>query len=90
MNLTSEQKETLRHAIIEALAIRHPAALTVRQIWNLAKKDLDFKFEFDDVLAALTLLRELKLCSKLPDELGATDYFRALPEAVLKFERGEI
>jgi hypothetical protein len=88
--LTAEQKEALRHAVIEALCIRHPAALTVRQLWKLAKQDLDFLFELPDVLAALELLHQLTWAKKIPDELGATVYFRATPEAVLKVERGEI
>ena len=59
MNLTNGQKEDLRTAALAALVVRHPAALTPRQLGNAVKKDLDFLFEEAELVAALEILRGL-------------------------------
>ena len=89
MNLTVEQKEDLRHAALAALAIRHPAALSARQVMRAAKRDLPFLFEESDTVAVLELLCSLDFASKSVDELGTTNYWQATGKGVLKHERGE-
>ncbi|MDE2101206.1 MAG: hypothetical protein KGL39_28430 [Patescibacteria group bacterium] len=90
MTLTNEQKEELRHAALQAAAIRFPAALTARQITRAVKKELPFLFEEMDVEAALELLQGFRpaLIEFGQDEMGATKYWRATSEGVLKMERG--
>jgi len=87
MKLTSEQKEDLRHAVLAALVVRHPAALTPRQLFHAVKKELDFLFEETDLVAALELLRGLKFAEWIVNELGGTKYWRATSEGVLHQER---
>ena len=87
MNLTNEQKEDLRHTVREALVLRHPAALSARQLVKPVKKELAFLFEEADLTAALELLRGLKHAEWTLDELGGTKYWRATSEGVLAQER---
>ncbi len=89
MNLTTDQKEDLRHAVRAALAIRHPAALAPRQLVRLVKKDLDFLFEEADVIAALEFLRGLSPVETdfTADPLGTTKYWSATSAGVLAHER---
>ena len=90
MALTTEQKEDLRHAIAEALAVRHPSALSTRQIARAVKKEIPFPFEDAEVDAACEMLRGLGLCVVNKDELGTTKYWTATSQLVLKVERAEI
>jgi hypothetical protein len=87
MNLTNEQKEDLRGAALQALAVRHPAALTPRQVFHAVKKELPFLFEEGDLAAALELLRGLRLCEWIISEFGGTKYWRATSDGVLHYER---
>lgn len=87
MNLTNEQKQDLRHAVRCALVVRHPAALSPRQLFNAVKKELDFLFETADVEAALEFLRGIGHAEFVADELGAGRYARATSAGVLAHER---
>ena len=87
MNLKNEQKEDLRTAALTALVVRHPAALTPRQLFNAVKKELDFLFEESDLVAALEILRGLKFAEWIINEVGSTKYWRATSEGVLHQER---
>jgi hypothetical protein len=88
--LTTEQKEDLRHAALEALAIRAPAALSPRQLIKAVKKEVDFLFEESDLVAALNLLEGVAphpLAASTTDELGSTMYWSATAAGVLHVER---
>jgi hypothetical protein len=87
--LTNEQKEDLRGAVLAALVVRHPAAITARQIAHAVMRDVDFVFEEADVVAALELLRGLPapLVEWLPSDFGGTKYWRATSAGVLHEER---
>ena len=87
MILTNEQKEDLRHAVLEALAVRHPAALAPRQLVRAVKKEVPFLFEETDVTAACEILRGLLFAEFTLDELGGTKYWRATSNGVIHFER---
>ena len=89
MNLTTEQKEDLRHAVRAALAIRQGAALTPRKIFRVVKKELDFLFEESDLIVALEFLRGLSPAETdfATDSLGTTKYWRATSAGVLAHER---
>lgn len=87
MNLTNEQKEDLRHAVLEALAVRHPAALSVPQLARAVKKVTPYLFEESDVTAALEILKGMLFADFTLDELGSTKYWRATSNGVIHFER---
>lgn len=87
MNLTNEQKEELRHAVLEALVLRHPAALSPRQLHRAVKKELPFLFEEAEVVGACEILRGLTLAEFTVDELGGTKYWRATSQGVIHHER---
>lgn len=87
MNLTNEQKQDLRHAALAALAIRAPAALALRQLFNAVKKEVDFLFEDADLTAALEYLAGLGLAKADVDDLGSTKYWSATTAGIQKFER---
>lgn len=89
MTLTNEQKQELRRTVLEAMVVRHPAALAPRQIQRAVKRELDFLFEETDVLAALELLRGLEnpLVVATSDPLGAGQYWAATAAGVLFVER---
>ena len=91
MTLTKEQKEDLRHAALAALAVRAPAALSVRQLARAVKQDVAFLFEESDLQAALTLLAGFTppLVTSAVDELGASTYWSASTAGVLYVERGK-
>ncbi len=88
--MNAEQKEELRHLAAEAVAVRYPAALTLRQIARAVRKESDLAFADEDLAAGLELLKGLSLVDNTADELGSTIYWRATPGMVLKLERGEI
>jgi len=87
--LTHEQKEDLRHAALQALAIRAPAALAPRQLLNAVKKEVDFPFELADLEAALMLLGGFTppLALATADPLGSSRYWSATSAGVLQYER---
>ena len=88
--LTNEQKEDLRHAALQALAIRAPAALSPRQLFHAVKKDVDFLFEASDLLAAITLLAGMTpqpLVASAVDPVGSSIYWSATAAGVLHVER---
>jgi len=88
--LTHEQKEELRHAALEALVIRAPAALSVRQLARAVKKEVPFLFEETDLTAALAILHGHlpPLVMSTNDELGSSQYWSATTPGVLFIERG--
>lgn len=91
--LDTEQKEELRHAALDALAVRAPAALAPRQVLNAVKKEIPFHVELHELVAALELLAGVKpepLAEFVTDDLGATRYWRATSAGVLKAERDEL
>lgn len=87
--LTPEEKEELRHAVLEFIAIRHPAALTRRQIFNGAKKEVAFAFTEDDTNAAVNLLAGMNFAKAEMDRLGSTEYWSATSQGVLEYERNQ-
>jgi len=91
--LNREQKEDLRHAALVALAIRAPAALSLRQVFHAVKKEVPFLFEEADLTAALSLLVALTpepMAKASVDFVGSSVYWSATPAAVLHVERGEV
>ena len=89
--LTQIQKEDLRRAVREVLAVvpqsAFPASVVLRRVARL--QALDFAPADDDVAAALALLASLGQAKSLPAPLGATPYWQATAAGVLAHERGE-
>ena len=89
MNLTSGQKEELRHVVLEFLAVRAPAALPLRVIHRGVNKELDFVAEAADVDATLNFLAgyQPSLALATADQLGSSQYWSATTQGVLHHER---
>jgi hypothetical protein len=85
--MNAPEKELLRHAALEVLAARHPAALTLKAIGNKVRLGVDFQFGDEDLTGALALLQGLGLAREFPDELGSTRYWSSTPAGVLQVER---
>ncbi len=87
--LSPVQKNELRLAVLRVLAVRHPSALTARQIAHRAAAEVDFAIRETDVVSALELLRSLTPpdAEAIPDPLGATLYWRATGNGVIALER---
>jgi Fe2+ or Zn2+ uptake regulation protein len=85
--LNSEEKEKLRHAVLEVLVVREGAALQRKQILNKAAEELTFCVILTDVMAALEFLTALGHIKKTTDELGSTEYWQAAPQGILAYER---
>jgi hypothetical protein len=90
--MNSEQNEALRRAALEVLAARHPVAMPSRAIRRRIETEqlVDFRFEDEALLSALSFLEDSDYLSLSLDSLGSTAYWRATAAGKLAFERGEI
>lgn len=86
--MTPEAKEDLRHAVLDVVALRHPAALTLRAIGRAVARELAGPLADEDVLAAAEFHVGLGHFKVEPDPLGSTKYYTATPAGVLAQERG--
>lgn len=86
--MTNPEKESLRHAVLECLVTRHPAALPPAGIRRRVETEVDFPVLEADVVAALDLLKGLELVACEADEFGASQWWKATAAGVLKVERG--
>lgn len=87
--MNAEQNELLRHAIREALVIRHPTAHAARAIRRAIANEVDFQLNEADVINVCEFLVGLGQLQKEPDPLGSTIYYSATPAGVLAHERGK-
>jgi hypothetical protein len=83
------QKEQLRHTTMAVLAIRHPNALTRKQVQNRVAMEVDFEVGLPDVVSALAFLKELGHVQSIPDEFGATEHWKATAQGVVTHERSQ-
>lgn len=90
--MTPQQKEDLRHVVLEILVIREGTALTAHRICRIAANEVDFEPTDEDVVIVLKFLNALdpKLVAMESDPLGSTIYWQATPAGVLAQERGRI
>lgn len=86
--MTPEQKENLRHAVLEVVALRHPAALPTRAIRRHVAVEVGFTVSEEDVAGAAEFHVGLGNFKVEPDPLGSTKYYTATPAGVLASERG--
>jgi len=84
-----KRAEAIRHAVLEALAVRHPAALPVPGVRRAIQRDasLDFEPTPAELSSALELLIGLGYVERVPDPLGATNYYKATAAGLLHWER---
>jgi hypothetical protein len=85
--ITSEEKEMLRHAALEVLTVRHPAALAIDGVHRRVAYQLDFKAAIGDVESALEFWKSQGYASFNYDAAGSTKYWQATASGVLFIER---
>ena len=86
--MNAGEKELLRHAVLECLAARHPAALPTSGIVRRVKQELDCALEVAEVGAALEVLKDMALVRSQTDEFGSSLWWCATAAGVLRIERG--
>ena len=86
--MSPQDKESLRHATLECLAIRHPAALPLAGIARRVRTMIDCPFTDQDLASTLALLVDLKLARVQVDQLGGSQWWNATAEGILTIERG--
>ena len=86
--MTPEDKEILRHAVIEELAARHPVPVNTEGVRRKMAVTVAGKVTLEDVASALAVLRDQGLVDAIPDDLGSTTWWRATGAGVLRVERG--
>lgn len=88
--MNAQQKEDLRKVVLEAIALRHPTALTISGIRRRVEAELDFKITDEDVEAALQFLKGLGLATVQFADLGSSQHWQATSKGVLANERGSV
>jgi hypothetical protein len=86
--MTPEDKELLRHAVLEAVVIRHPTAMAVRAISRHVATGVGFKVGEEDIKSAAEFHVSLGNFTVAPDPLGGSRYYTATAVGVLAYERG--
>jgi hypothetical protein len=83
--MNAQQNELLRHITLETLALRHPAALTVKQITRRVAMEVDFGIDEERVTGALEFLKGKTppLAIGVFDEMGSTKHWQATTEGIL-------
>jgi len=85
--MNAAEKEMLRHAVLDVVALRHPNAMTVRAIRRAVAVEIGFPVELTDVESAAELQVSLDHFASEPDPLGSTKYYTATAAGVLAQER---
>lgn len=86
--MDANQRELLRHVVLEILADRHPAALPPPAIRRRAAPELDGPITDADLMSALEVLLGLGHVTREIDPMGSTVYWQATSAGVLAHERG--
>ena len=82
--------ELIRHATLEFLAVRHPAAYPVTAILRRVAMETEPKLVAAPVEAALAFLEDKGFVRHVTDGVGSTKHFQATAAGVLAVERGEV
>lgn len=85
--MTATEKEALRHAALENIVARRPAALPAPGIRRRLAVELDFHYTDEQLAAELEFLRDKGLIKFELDELGSTRWWSATAAGVLAVER---
>jgi hypothetical protein len=85
--MSPEDKEILRHALLEELVARHPVPVSARGLLGKMAVTVAGRVTLEDVLSALALLQDAELVAAIPDDLGPTPWWRATGAGVLRVER---
>lgn len=86
--LTDAEKEDLRHAVLDVLSTRAPAALPLAGIRRRMVNEVDFDFTEADVAAVLFFLADKNLVKAETDPLGSSKWWRITADGQLAVERG--
>ena len=79
--------EIVRHAVLECLVNRHPAALPLHGILRRVKLGVDGPVTDTEALSALEMLTDLGLVKSQFDELGSSRWWQATAQGMTKVER---
>lgn len=85
--MNAEEKEILRHTVLQVLASRPGVALNRRPITNRVAMEVDFTLELSDVVGALEFLKSLGHVEMASDAFGSTNYWKATASGILAWER---
>lgn len=85
--MVNQDKEILRHAVLECLTSRHPVPLTAAGVWRRVRTEMTCPVGTDDVQGALEVLKGLGLVEETVDALGTSVWWRATSQGVLAVER---
>lgn len=85
-----EQKEQLRRAAAEVLAVRFPAALPLGGIRRRIAADgmVDFPYSDEELAAALEFSKQEDFVKSTPDPFGSSPAWSATSDGVKACERG--
>jgi hypothetical protein len=88
-NLTAEETEGLRKAVLDYLGGRHPLKWSAKQIaQGLRMRGLiDFDFGTDDLASALQVLLGKKLVDSETEPLGSTVNYCISADGLIQWER---
>lgn len=86
--MSTDEKEFLRHAVLECLGSRHPAALPLAGIRRRVQVTVDFRFEDAELESALEFCKGQGWARYDFDELGSSKWWSATAAGVLLIERG--
>lgn len=86
--MNPEESTMLRRAVLEALSVRHPAALPAPSIRRRAAMQVDFPFSEGETESALVVLSDLGFVRSQYDSLGSVRYWSATAQGLLEIERG--
>jgi hypothetical protein len=86
--MTPEDKEILRHEVLNELVARHPVPVSTKGLLSAMRYTMPGKVTLEDVASACALLQSGGLVDCIPDDAGATSWWRATAAGVLRVERG--
>jgi len=88
--MTAEQKENLRMAVLNFLAIRHVAAFNAVQVADRlrAERKVDFQFSDEDMAETCELLLKLGLVQNVVEvEFAVVPHYQATGKGVVTSEK---
>lgn len=85
--MNTADNEVLRHVVLEALVLRHPAALPVPALKRKAQPELGREVTDEEIKGALHVLKDKGLVKSHYDELGGSEWWQATADGILFKER---
>jgi Fe2+ or Zn2+ uptake regulation protein len=85
---TKEDREELRHAVLEVVYARPGPVLTARAISRVVQRAVSFTVDEEDIRAELQFLKNAGYVESVRDDLGSTEYWKVTAAGTLFYERG--